>query len=118
MAVAFLQCGTWMVFMLYSFNMSPAFYHLTSVGPQVLACGGAVIAGLLLSLLRLWKGRVVFIHFFLILGSSVLLFLVGFLSLVDSGKSERPLFLYASRGGDLSDNFSAALSIRPKWPLS
>lgn len=85
-AVSFLQCGTWMVFMTYSFNMYPKFYQLTSVGPQVIACLGALLTGLLLTLLRYCRGRIVFIHFLLILIGSGLFFLVGILSIVDSGK--------------------------------
>lgn len=73
--------------MLYSFNMKPEFYSYTSVGPQVMACGGAVIAGALLTGLRMWKGRVVFIHFFLILLCSIGFFLVAILSVFNSGMS-------------------------------
>lgn len=72
--------------MIYSFNMKPEFYSITSVGPQVLGCAGAVLTGVLLTLLRMWKGRVVFVHFFLILIGSGLFLLVATLSVVDSGE--------------------------------
>lgn len=78
--------------MLYSFNMEPEFYHYTIVGPQVMACGGAVIAGAILTGLRMWKGRIVFLHFFLILIGSALFFLVAILSIVNSGEASVDVF--------------------------
>lgn len=74
-----------MVFLMYSFNMTPNFYNLVTVGPQLTGLAGAVIAGALLTGLRMWKGRVVFIHFYLVLIGSVLFFVVAILSVVESG---------------------------------
>lgn len=71
---------------MYAFNMKPEFYSYTIVGPQVVACGAAVITGLLLTLLRVWKGRVVFVHFFLILLASAGFLLVAILSIINAGK--------------------------------
>lgn len=74
-----------MVLLLYSFNMTPQFYSIVTVGPQLMGVLGAVTAGLLLTGLRLWKGRVVFIHFYLVLLGSALFFVVAILSVMESG---------------------------------
>lgn len=81
-----MQCGIWMVYMNYAFNMEPQFFHITSVGPQLMACAGAILTGLLLNGLRMWRGRIVNIHFLLILIGSALFVVVGVLSVMDTGK--------------------------------